>query len=105
MRLIRQKKQELFSISIYNINRHLNKQDKKETDFKEVLLKEYWKYLNIFLKKTSDRLSEYNLLDYHIELEKDLKKILWNPPLYQMSMNELKTVKKYLKNNLNKSFI
>ena len=83
----------------------MNKQDKEETDSRKVLLKKYWKYLNVFLKKASDKLSEHNSLDYHIELERDLKKILWNPPLYQMLTDKLKAVKKYLKDNLNKGFI
>ena len=41
MRLTKQKKQKLFSVSIRDINRHLNKQNKKETDFREVLSQEY----------------------------------------------------------------
>ena len=76
MRLVRQKEQKLFSVSIQDINKHLNKQGKKETDSKKVLLKKYWNYLNIFLKKVSDKLSEHNSSDYHIKLKKDLKKIL-----------------------------
>ena len=70
-----------------------------------MLLKKYWKYLDIFSKKASDKLSEYNSSDYYIELERDSKKILQNSPLYQMLTDELKAVKKYLKDNLNKSFI
>ena len=31
--------------------------------------------------------------------------MLWNPSLYQMLTDELKAVKKYLKDNLNKGFI
>ena len=54
----------------------MNKQDKKETDSRKVLLKEYWKYLNVFLKKAFNKLSEYNSSDYYIKLEGDLKKIL-----------------------------
>ena len=105
MRLIRQKEQKLFSVLIWDINKHLNKQDKEKTDPQKVLLKKYWEYLDIFFKKVSDKLLEHDLSDYHIELKRDLKKMLWNPSLYQMLMNKLKTVKKYLKNNLNKSFI
>ena len=76
MRLVRQKEQKLFSMSIWDINKHLNKQDKKKTDPKKVLLKKYWKYLNIFLKKVSNKLSEYNSSDYYIELKEDSKKML-----------------------------
>ena len=54
----------------------MNKQGKKKTDFRKVLLKKYWKYLDIFSKKASDKLSEHNPSDYHIELKGDLKEIL-----------------------------
>ena len=54
----------------------MNKQGKKETDSRKVLSEEYWKYLDIFLKKASDKLSEYDSSDYHIELKGDLKKTL-----------------------------
>ena len=60
----------------------MNKQDKKKTDSRKVLLKKYWEYLNVFLKKASDKLSEYNPSDYYIELKGDLKETLWNLPLY-----------------------
>ena len=41
IRLTRQKEQKLFSVSIQDINKHLNKQNKKETDSRKVLLEEY----------------------------------------------------------------
>ena len=76
MRLIRQKEQKLFSVSIWDIDRHLNKQGKEEINPRKVLSEEYWKYLNIFFKKASDKLSEHSPSDYHIELKEDLKKML-----------------------------
>ena len=41
MRLTRQKEQKLFSMSIRDIDRHLNKQSKKETDSRKVLPQKY----------------------------------------------------------------
>ena len=41
MRLIRQKEQKLFSVSIQDINKYLNKQGKEETDSRKVLSEEY----------------------------------------------------------------
>jgi hypothetical protein len=95
----------IFSVSIKDIDQHLNKERKSKIDLRETLLKEYWEYLDVFSKRVSDKLSFYRLCNYYIELEEDPNKVLRNPPLYQMSIEELKIVKKYLEDNLKKEFI
>jgi hypothetical protein len=57
----------------------------------------------MFSKSKSDKLSLHRLYDYKIELKGNnaLKYSL----LYKITIAELKTVKKYLINNLDKGFI
>ena len=96
---------ELFSVTIKDINTYLDKQAKSETDPRRVLPKEYHEFLDVFSRKASDELPKHKSFDHHIELEGDPEKELRNPPLYSMSTEELRIVKKYLEDNLNKGFI
>ena len=70
-----------------------------------MLSKEYHEFLNVFSRKASDELPEHKSFDHHIELKEDPEKELRNPSLYSMSTKELRIVKKYLEDNLNKGFI
>jgi len=70
-----------------------------------VLSKEYHEFLNVFSRKALDELSEHKSFDHHIELKEDPEKELRNPSLYSISTEELRIVKKYLEDNLNKGFI
>jgi hypothetical protein len=57
----------------------------------------------VFSKSKSDKLSPHQLYNHKIELEGD--NTLEYSLLYKMTTAELKTVKEYLINNLNKGFI
>ena len=70
-----------------------------------MLLEEYHEFLDMFSKKALDELPKHKSFDHHIELEGDLEKELRNPPLYSISIEELRIMKKYLEDNLNKGFI
>ena len=96
---------ELFSVIITDINTYLDKQARPETDPQQVLPKEYHEFLNVFSRKASDELPKHKSFDYCIELKEDPEKELRNPPLYSISTEELRIVKKYLEDNLNKGFI
>jgi len=96
---------ELFSVIIKDINTYLDKQARPETDSQQVLSKEYHEFLNVFSRKASDELPEQKSFDHYIELEGDPEKELRNPSLYSMLTEELRIVKKYLEDNLNKGFI
>ena len=77
---------------------------KKHVDPATVLPPQYHKFLDIFSKDDADK-----LLPLHLEVD---HKIKMKPgtqapsgPLYSMSRDELKVLKKYLTENLKKGFI
>jgi tyrosyl-tRNA synthetase len=57
----------------------------------------------MFFKSKSDKLSLYQLYNYKIKLKGD--NIFRYSLLYKITTAELKTIKEYLINNLNKGFI
>ena len=67
---------------------------------------QYHNYFDIFNKYNSNVLPDYRPYNYKIDLDKGyrLKKFNYNP-LYKMSLNELKAVRKYIIENLTKGFI
>ena len=95
------KNMEIFSISIYNIEKVLA--PKSITDPAKKLLIEYHDFLNVFSRANSDILSPHRPYDYKISLMEE-KTPLWGL-LYSMSQDELKILKKYLEKNLSKGFI
>jgi hypothetical protein len=56
LKLARKPMHELFSVTLRDINIHLNKQAKPETDPRQVLPEEYHEFLDVFSKKASDEL-------------------------------------------------
>jgi len=64
---------------------------------------EYHDFLDVFSRELTNTLSERRLYDYKIQLQKN--KTSTFEPLYDMSQDELRVLKKYLKNNLIKDFI
>ncbi len=68
-----------------------------------LLLPEYHDFLDVFSCELTDTLSERRSYDHKIQLQKS--KTSTSEPLYDMSQDELRILKKYLKNNLIKDFI
>ena len=97
-------KNELNAISIKDIEYQLNKTAKTLTNPKTVVLKEYHKFLYIFLKETSDTLSPHSKYEYQICLLEGYRDH-GNNPLRKMSELKLQFVKKFLEEHLKKSFI
>ncbi len=65
----------------------------------------YYKYFDIFNKIKSDKLSLYRRkVNHKIEIEENTDNLRYSL-LYKMFINELKTYRKYLINNLRKGFI
>ncbi len=93
----------LFSIILKNVEKHLKKHSKSNTVVKNVLSSEYHEFLNVFDKKAFNILASHRLYDHKIVLKKDA--ILEYTSLYKMFEKELKIVKKYLEDNLEKRFI
>jgi len=68
-----------------------------------LLLPEYHDFLDVFSRELTNILPERRLYDHKIQLQKGKTSIF--EPLYDMSQDELRILKKYLKNNLIKDFI
>jgi len=101
LRLARKKNHDLFVIFMRNIDKAL-----KITPFVDsvtLLSFEYHDFLDVFSCELMNILSERRFYDHKIQLQKS--KTSTFEPLYDMSQDELRVLKKYLKNNLIKDFI
>ncbi len=101
LRLARKKNHDLFVIFMRNIDKAL-----KITSFVDsvtLLLLEYHDFLDVFSRELMNILSERRFYDHKIQLQKSKTSIFES--LYDMSQDELRILKKYLKNNLIKDFI
>ena len=101
MSLIKKLGYELFIVSITNIKKILR--SKKYTNSVKKVLKKYYKFLNIFFQKEADKLSKHYLYDYKIELES--RKQLLFESIYEIFLDKLKCLQKYLNKHLAKDFI
>ncbi len=99
----KRKNMNLFSITLKNVKKHLEKHSKSNTMIKNVLSLEYHKFLDVFDKKAFNTLVSNRFYDHKIVLKKNV--ISSYTSLYKMFEKELKIVKKYLKDNLKKNFI
>jgi hypothetical protein len=93
----------LFFVILKDVEKHLEKHSKSNIVIKNVLSLEYHQFLNVFDKKAFNILVSHRSYDHKIVLKKDV--ILEYTSLYKMFEKELKIVKKYLENNLEKRFI
>jgi hypothetical protein len=105
---IRRPDNELFAISVVEIDRELQARMTKDTDedWAEILEKlpaSYRPYMEDFSKAASDVLPPRREYDHKITLEAD--HTLGHGPLYSQSTEELVVLKKYLLENLDKGFI
>ncbi len=101
LRLARKKNHDLFVIFMRNIDKAL-----KITSFVDsvtLLSLEYHDFLDVFSRELINTLSERRLYDHKIQLQKSKTSIFES--LYDMFQDELRVLKKYLKNNLIKDFI
>jgi hypothetical protein len=72
-------------------------------DSATLLPPEYHDFLDVFSRELTNILSERRFYDHKIQLQKG--KTSTFEPLYDMSQDELRVLKKYLKDNLTKDFI
>ena len=82
----------------------LNKTKKPVTDPATVVLEYYHKFLDVFSKEESDKVSPHSKYDHKIELV-NRGKNHGQAALCGMSKPQLKFVKNFLEKNLKKSFI
>ena len=93
---------QVFSLSLRDIEYALKL--KPCVDSATVLPPQYHKFLNIFSRDKADKLPPHHLgVDHEIKIEPGTQPP--SGPLYSMSRDELKVLKKYLTENLNKGFI
>ena len=114
--LVKQKDVEIFAVSMQDIENEpnailmkdikyqLNKMAKTSTDSKTMVPKKYYKFLDIFSKKTSDTLSPHSKYDHQIHLLEGYKDYGYSP-FSKMSEPKLQFVKKFLEEHLKKGFI
>jgi hypothetical protein len=93
----------LFSVTLKDVEKHLEKHSKSDIVIKDVLSSEYHEFLDVFDKKAFNTLASHRFYDHKIVLKKDV--IFDYISLYKMFEEELKIVKKYLEDNLKKNFI
>jgi len=101
LRLARKKNHDLFVIFMRDIDKAL-----KITSFVDsvtLLSLEYHDFLDVFSRELMNILSERRFYDHKIQLQKSKTSIFES--LYDISQDELRVLKKYLKNNLIKDFI
>jgi len=101
LRLARKKNHDLFVISMRDIDKALK--ITPSVDSATLLPPEYHDFLDVFSRELADILSERRPYDHKIQLQEG--KTSTFGPLYGMSQDELRVLKKYLKNNLAKGFI
>ena len=100
-RLSRKPNHEIFAVSVKDVEQALA--PKTYTDPAKKLPQQYHEFLDVFSRKEADTLPEHRQYDHRIELEPG--KTPPYGPLYGMSQNELKVLRKYLDDNLKKGFI
>jgi hypothetical protein len=94
-------KHETFAVSIANINKALS--TKTYTNPKVKVPLDYHNLLHVFSQAEANKLLIWRPYNYQIKLEPS--KQPGYRPLYGMSLNKLKVLKKYLDENLSKGFI
>lgn len=100
-RLAKQRNVEVFAISIRDIEKALS--PKPEVDPKTKVPIEYYDLLEVFSRHDADTLPPRRPYDHKIHLEPG--QTPGYGPLYGMSQDELRVLKKYLDDNLKKGFI
>jgi hypothetical protein len=96
-------KVEQFTLSLYEINTALAKEDDKKPDIRTIVLPKYHDYLKIFEKANANKLPPHRPSDRTIPLMDGFKPPFG--PLYLLSRPELEELKCWLDENLSKGFI
>jgi hypothetical protein len=103
---------ELFTTSLYEIDRLLEDKRAEERDTEErdneelvdaLLPSQHHPFRDVFSKQAADEMPPHRTYDHKIVLENDA--VLGHSPLYNHSAKELEALKAYLVDNLAKGFI
>jgi hypothetical protein len=93
----------LFFVILKDVEKHLEKHNKSNIVIRNVLSFEYHEFFDVFDKKAFNIFVSHRFYDHKIVLKRDA--IFEYTLLYKMFEEELKIVKKYLEDNLEKRFI
>jgi hypothetical protein len=96
-------KVEQFTLSLYEINTALAKEDDMKPNIHTIVLPEYYDYLKIFEKANTEKLPLHCLSDHGIPVMDRFKPPFG--PLYSLSHPKLKELKCWLDENLSTGFI
>ena len=94
---------QVFTLSLYEINRALAEHDKKEKPLSEIVPPEFHEFLPLFEKKLADKLPPHRSYDHTIPLKEGFQPPFG--PLYSLSRPELEALKAWLDENLSKGYI
>jgi predicted aspartyl protease len=100
--LLKKHKLKAHALSIYEVNLAINQFRTKE-EWQSMVPAEYHEFIDLFSEKAAEKLPPHRPYDHSIPLVEG--KTPPYGPLYGMSRVELEALKKYLEENLNKSFI
>jgi hypothetical protein len=92
-----------FSLSMYEINKALERKSIEQGDLKSLIPAEFQKFLPLFDKVIADRLPPHRTYDHKIPLKDGFEPPFG--PLYSLSRPELEALKVFLEENLEKGFI
>ena len=111
---MKRKENEFFMTSLYEIDRIIDEKTNPQSDgpeeieteedmLRRTVPQEFHDLIRAFSKKESNKLPPHRVYDHKIELEKDVP--IGYHPLYHQTVEELQTLKEYLRENLDKGFI
>ncbi|ESZ92698.1 putative retrovirus polyprotein [Sclerotinia borealis F-4128] len=96
-------KNEIFSLSINDIDRKIEDRE-SEAKIKKKLPSKYRTEANVFSKKESRNLPQHRAYDHKIELTSPEEELSYSP-LQRYTKEELRSMKQYIVDNLDKGFI
>jgi hypothetical protein len=99
----RKEKLQVFSLSLYEINKALDRKTVEEGRLEDLIPEEYHDFLPLFEEVAARQLPPHRPYDHSIPLRDGFAPPFG--PIYSLSRTELETLKKWLEDNLNKGFI
>src|SRR3954447_24165117 len=94
---------QVFSLSLYEINKALDRKWIEDGDLKSLIPKEYHEFLPLFSEAVARQLPPHRPYDHKIPLKEGFTPPF--SPLYPMSRAKLEELKRWLEENLAKRFI
>jgi transposase InsO family protein len=94
---------QLFSLSLYEINKALERKAIDEGDLRSLVPQQYHEFLPLFSETVANRLPPHRPYDHRIPFKEGFEPPFG--PLYSLSRPELEALKAWLEENLSKGFI